>query len=143
MASPRARNKIRQWFSRERREDAIDNGREELTKALRHEGLPVQKLAATNALERLASDMNYTDLDALHAAIGDNHVSARSVAQRVARDLRGGGHEDQLPDHRGRGWPPGPAGVRPSGSMSKVSTTSWCGCRAAARRSPGTRSSAS
>src|ERR1700689_3045976 len=58
VASPRARNKIRQWFSRERREDAMDTGREELIKALRREGLPVQKLAATNALGRLASDMN-------------------------------------------------------------------------------------
>src|SRR6202044_3369878 len=99
-------NKIRQWFSRERREDAMDTGREELIKALRREGLPVQKLAATNALERLAGDMNYTDLDALHAAIGDNHVSARSVAQRVARDLRGGGHEDQLPTTVGPGLAP-------------------------------------
>jgi GTP pyrophosphokinase len=106
VASPRARNKIRQWFSRERREDAMDTGREELIKALRREGLPVQKLAATNALERLASDMNYTDLDALHAAIGDGHVSARSVSQRVARDLRGGGHEDQLPTTVGPGLAP-------------------------------------
>ncbi|MGH9019084.1 MAG: RelA/SpoT family protein, partial [Acidimicrobiales bacterium] len=97
VASPRARNKIRQWFSRERREDAIDTGRDELVKALRREGLPVQKLAASNALERLAATMNYTDLDALHAAIGDGHVSARSVSQRLARDLRGGGHEEQLP----------------------------------------------
>jgi len=103
VASPRARNKIRQWFSRERREDAIDTGREELGKALRREGLPVQKLAASNALERLAAAMNYTDLDALHAAIGDGHVSARSVAQRLARDLRGGGHEDQLPTTVGPG----------------------------------------
>ena len=52
--------------------------------------------------------MNYADLDALHAAIGDGHVSARSVVQRLARDLRGGGHEEQLPDH-GR---PGPARPR-------------------------------
>ena len=50
MASSRARNKIRQWFSRERREDAIENGREELIKALRREGLPVQKLASERAL---------------------------------------------------------------------------------------------
>src|SRR5579863_5908609 len=40
VASTRARNKIRQWFSRERREDAIENGREELARALRRDGLP-------------------------------------------------------------------------------------------------------
>ena len=106
VASPRARNKIRQWFSRERREDAMETGREELIKALRREGLPVQKLAASNALERLAAAMNYADLDALHAAIGDGHVSARSVAQRLARDLRGGGHEEQLPTTVGPGLRP-------------------------------------
>jgi GTP pyrophosphokinase len=63
----------------------------------------VQKLAASNALERLASAMNYTDLDALHAAIGDGHVSARSVAQRLTRDLRGGDQEEQLPTTVGPG----------------------------------------
>ncbi|HEX4862893.1 MAG TPA: bifunctional (p)ppGpp synthetase/guanosine-3',5'-bis(diphosphate) 3'-pyrophosphohydrolase [Acidimicrobiales bacterium] len=97
VVSPRARNKIRQWFSRERREDAIETGREELTKALRKEGLPVQKLTASQELVRIAETMNYADLDALHAAIGENHVSAQSIAQRVARDLRGGELEVQLP----------------------------------------------
>ncbi len=97
VVSPRARNKIRQWFSRERREDAIESGREELTKALRKEGLPVQKLANSGVLVRVAETLNYADLDALHAAIGENHVSAQSIAQRVARELRGGEHEVQLP----------------------------------------------
>ena len=97
VVTPRARNKIRQWFSRERREDAIENGREELTKAIRKEGLPVQKVASGPAVLKLAESMNYVDLEALHAAIGDGHVSARSVAQRLARELRGGEHEEQLP----------------------------------------------
>jgi GTP pyrophosphokinase len=95
--TPRARNKIRQWFSRERREDAIENGREELVKAMRKEGLPVQKLTSSPVLVGLAESMNYADLDALHAAIGDGHVSAQSVAQRLARELRGGEHDVQLP----------------------------------------------
>jgi len=97
VASSRARTKIRQWFSRERREDAIELGREELIKELRREGLPVQKLASERALAELAGTMNYADADALHAAIGDNRVSARAVAQRVLRDLRGGVYEEQLP----------------------------------------------
>jgi GTP pyrophosphokinase len=103
VASPRARNKIRQWFSRERREDAIETGREELTKALRREGLPLQKLAASSALLQLAQEMKYADIDALHVAIGDGHLSARSVAQRLARELRGGDFEEQLPTTVGPG----------------------------------------
>jgi GTP pyrophosphokinase len=97
VVTPRARNKIRQWFSRERREDAIETGREELSKAIRKEGLPVQKLASSPLLLKMAESMNYVDLDALHAAIGENHVSAQSIAQRLARELRGGDHEEQLP----------------------------------------------
>jgi GTP pyrophosphokinase len=97
VASSRARSKIRQWFSRERREDAKEVGREELIKELRRDGLPVQKLVSDNALSDLATTLNYADLDALHAAIGDNRVSARAVAQRLLRDLRGGVFEEQLP----------------------------------------------
>jgi len=74
VVTPRARNKIRQWFSRERREDAIENGRDELTKALRREGLPVQKVAASAVIPTVAEAMNYADLDALHAALGEGHV---------------------------------------------------------------------
>jgi GTP pyrophosphokinase len=99
VATPRAANKIRQWFSRERREDAIENGREELVKAIRREGLPVQKILGSSVLSVVATTLNYADLDALHASIGENHVSAKSVASRVAKSLREGdaGREEQLP----------------------------------------------
>ncbi|MGI8796943.1 MAG: RelA/SpoT family protein [Acidimicrobiia bacterium] len=93
--TPRARSKIRQWFSRERREDAIETGKDELIKALRKEGLPVQKMAGSAAIGTVAEAMSYADLDALYAAIGEGHVSPRTVVQRVQRDLRGG--EEQLP----------------------------------------------
>jgi GTP pyrophosphokinase len=93
--TPRARTKIRQWFSRERRVDAIDNGREDLARALRREGMPVQKLAASKALLQVAQSMHYSDLDALYAAVGEGHVSAKAVVQRLERELRGG--EEQLP----------------------------------------------
>ena len=93
--TPKARTKIRQWFSRERRVDAIDTGREELAKALRREGLPVQKLAASKTLLEVAEAMHYADLEALYAAVGEGHVSAKGVVQRLDRELRGG--EEQLP----------------------------------------------
>lgn len=97
VASSRARTKIRQWFSRERREDALELGREELIKELRREGLPVQKLASEHTLAEMATTMGFADVDALHVAIGDNRISARAVAQRIQRDLRGGIYEEQLP----------------------------------------------
>ena len=95
VVSPRARNKIRQWFSRERREDAIETGREELLRALRREGLPAQRLAASASVLEVATELGFADLDALHAAIGEGHCSPRTVVQRLQRDLDGG--EVQLP----------------------------------------------
>jgi len=97
VTSPRARNKIRQWFSRERREDAIETGREELARALRRAGLPVQKLQSSPALVAVAASMGYTDLDSLHAALGEGHISGQALVQRIERELRGGEGEEQLP----------------------------------------------
>ncbi len=96
VASPRARNKIRQWFSRERREDAIETGREELAKALRREGMPLQKVLGSSALVAVAASMNLSDADALYASIGEHQVSAQSIVQRLSRELRGG-EPEQLP----------------------------------------------
>jgi len=97
VATPRARNKIRQWFSRSRREEAIESGREDLVRYMRREGLPVQKLTTSPVLVEVAEALHYADLDSLHAAIGEGHVSAHTVAQRVSRELHGGVHEEQLP----------------------------------------------
>ncbi|TMJ94875.1 MAG: bifunctional (p)ppGpp synthetase/guanosine-3',5'-bis(diphosphate) 3'-pyrophosphohydrolase, partial [Actinobacteria bacterium] len=127
--TPRARNKIRQWFSRERREDAIDTGRDELAKAMRREGLPVQKLASSPVIVNVAEAMNYADLDALHASIGEGHVSAKSVAQRIARELRGGEHEEQLPStvrQPRRTGPRHPVGVHVEGLDDVMVRLSRC-----------------
>ena len=143
--SPRARNKIRQWFSRERRVDMIEAGREELTKEFRREGLPVQRMwAREHAQAEDRRPLSYADLDAVLAAIGEHHVSAAVVAQRVARGVprrRRGRAARRRPSlrprrHRTRAR-------QRSASTSRVSTTCWCACRAAARRCPATTSSAS
>jgi len=83
--TPRARNKIRQWFARERREDALAQGRESLLGAMRKQGLPVEKISRTDLLKRVADDLKYPDVDSMHVAIGENRLSAQSVTTRVIR----------------------------------------------------------
>ncbi len=97
VVTPRARNKIRQWFSRERREDAIESGKDELTKAMRKENLPVQKLSNSEPISHISEALGYSDLESLYAAIGQGHVSSKAVAQRLARELKVGDGDDQLP----------------------------------------------
>jgi GTP diphosphokinase / guanosine-3',5'-bis(diphosphate) 3'-diphosphatase len=87
--SPRARNKIRQWFARERREDAIDQGKDAISRAMRKAGLPLQRLMGGDALFTLAQEMHYTDVSALYAAVGEGHVSAQTVVQRLVHALGG------------------------------------------------------
>ena len=95
--SSRAKSKIRQWFQRERRDDAIEGGREELTKALRREGLPIATSLSSSALDAVIAAMNLEDLDALFMSIDSGQISALAVVQRLDRELRGGGDTEQMP----------------------------------------------
>ncbi len=81
--SPRARNKIRQWFSKERREEAIESGKTQLVKAMRKQGLPMQRLMTADRLTALAVELRYADISALYAAVGEGHVSALHVIRRL------------------------------------------------------------
>jgi guanosine-3',5'-bis(diphosphate) 3'-pyrophosphohydrolase len=100
--SARARAKIRQWFSRERREDSIEAGREELVRALRRASLPIQTSLSSGALVAVGVQLNLVDFDSLLAAIGESQISAQSVVQRLQRELRGG-EEESLPTTVARG----------------------------------------
>jgi GTP diphosphokinase / guanosine-3',5'-bis(diphosphate) 3'-diphosphatase len=83
--SPRARTKIRQWFSRERREDALEMGRDLLARTLRKHSLPVVRLTSDQLMRQVASDLHYPSLDALYVAIGEGQVSPQSVVSRLSR----------------------------------------------------------
>ncbi|MDA8359521.1 MAG: bifunctional (p)ppGpp synthetase/guanosine-3',5'-bis(diphosphate) 3'-pyrophosphohydrolase [Actinomycetota bacterium] len=102
VASARARTKIRQWFSRERREDAIDTGREELARCLRRDGMPVHKVMISDVMVQVARSVGLNDAEALYAAIGEGQVSAQSIVQRLARELRSG-DDERLPTTAVRG----------------------------------------
>ncbi|QIK83600.1 bifunctional (p)ppGpp synthetase/guanosine-3',5'-bis(diphosphate) 3'-pyrophosphohydrolase [Sanguibacter sp. HDW7] len=94
--SPRARNKIRQWFSKGRREEAVEHGKEAIAKAMRKQNLPIQRLLSHEALAGLASDMRYADVSALYAAVGEAQVSAQTVVSRLVQSFGGedGAQED-------------------------------------------------
>jgi len=94
--SPRARNKIRQWFARERREDAIEEGKDAISRMMRKQGLPLQRLLGGDALVTLAKDLRFTDVSALYAAVGEGHLSAQTVVQRLVHAL--GGPEGAVED---------------------------------------------
>ncbi len=87
--SPRARNKIRGWFSKERRDEAIEQGKDFITRAVRKQNLPIQHVLSGDSLVTLAHEMRYPDISSLYAAIGEGHVSAQSVVQKLVQAVGG------------------------------------------------------
>ncbi|MBN1288924.1 MAG: bifunctional (p)ppGpp synthetase/guanosine-3',5'-bis(diphosphate) 3'-pyrophosphohydrolase [Actinobacteria bacterium] len=83
----RAKNKIRQWFSKERREDEKQEGKEALDRAMRKQGLPLQRKEVGRILAQVAEDYNFDKVEDLHRNIGAGHYSATQVANKVAQYL--------------------------------------------------------
>ncbi|NNJ07687.1 bifunctional (p)ppGpp synthetase/guanosine-3',5'-bis(diphosphate) 3'-pyrophosphohydrolase [Streptomyces sp. PKU-MA01144] len=106
--SPRARNKIRAWFSKERRDEAIEQGKDAIVRAMRKQNLPIQRILTGDSLVTLAHEMRYPDISSLYAAIGEGHVAAQGVVQKLVQAL--GGEEaasediaESAPPSRSRG----------------------------------------
>ncbi len=87
--SPRARNKIRQWFTKERREEAIEQGKDQIARLMRKEGQPLKRVLTHDSLSTVAAEMRLADVSALYAAVGEGNIGAQTVVRRVL-DLHGG-----------------------------------------------------
>ena len=130
--SPRARNKIRQWFSKERREAAVEAGKDQIARAIRKQGLPLQRLAVGDTLLTLARDLRYPDVSALYAAVGEGRVSAQSVVEKLVKSVGGfaGAQEDlaetALPTKAPQPRAPGDPGVEVSGAPETWVRLSRC-----------------
>ncbi|MFE4020319.1 RelA/SpoT family protein [Streptomyces sp. NPDC059101] len=94
--SPRARNKIRAWFSKERRDEAIEQGKDAIARAMRKQNLPIQRILTGDSLVTLAHEMRYPDISSLYAAIGEGHVAAQGVVQKLVQAL--GGQDEATED---------------------------------------------
>lgn len=133
VVSPRAKAKIRQWFAKERREEALEAGKDAISKEVRRSGLPLQRLMSVDAMSALAHELHYTDISALYAAVGENQVSAHHVVQRLMAQLGGVGDvENELAERstpstvpsRQRGT--GDAGVEIPGAPGTVAKLAKC-----------------
>ncbi|MEO8091332.1 MAG: bifunctional (p)ppGpp synthetase/guanosine-3',5'-bis(diphosphate) 3'-pyrophosphohydrolase [bacterium] len=86
----RARNKIRAFLTRERREDAERRGREELQSALRKRGLPMQRIAGSPLLADVIREMGFRKADDFYIALGQGKISSKTVTTKVFQRLKQG-----------------------------------------------------
>jgi GTP pyrophosphokinase len=114
--SPRARNKIRGWFTKERREEAVEQGKDAIARAMRKQNLPLQKLMNQDVLNDVAAQMRYEGVESLYAAVGEGHVSTQSVIEKVLASLQTDADADEAelpftPKGRARQLRPSDSGV--------------------------------
>jgi GTP diphosphokinase / guanosine-3',5'-bis(diphosphate) 3'-diphosphatase len=83
VTSSRARSKIKAWFSKERREEAIEAGQESIARQLRKAGLPIQKILGGQSLLQIAHDLHLEGIENLYEAVGNGHVSAHSIVEKL------------------------------------------------------------
>lgn len=89
VVSARAKSKIKAWFSKERREEAVDNGKDQIVRAVRKQGLPLQRMMTNTALTSIAAGLNQADVTALYASVGEGRISAQTIVARLI-DVSGG-----------------------------------------------------
>ena len=133
VVSPRAKAKIRQWFAKERREEALEAGKDAIAKEVRRGGLPLQRLMSAESMAAIAKELRYADVSALYTAVGENHVSARHVVNRLVASV--GGIDDAVDEIAERSTPStlptrgrqgGDAGVIVSGLDNVVAKLAKC-----------------
>ncbi|MFN8150763.1 MAG: bifunctional (p)ppGpp synthetase/guanosine-3',5'-bis(diphosphate) 3'-pyrophosphohydrolase [Solirubrobacterales bacterium] len=86
----RARNKIRAFLTRERREDAERAGREDLSDALRKRGLPPAKVAGSPLLVDVIRESGFRKAEDFYVALGQGKISSKTVANKVLQRLKQG-----------------------------------------------------
>jgi guanosine-3',5'-bis(diphosphate) 3'-pyrophosphohydrolase len=107
--STRAKNKIRQWFTKERRIEDVQEGKEVLVKTMRKSRLPIQKILGSEQLDEIArEEYSFVALDDLYASIGAGKTSALQVVNHLTARLgpQEEPPEDKLAAQRRRRRPP-------------------------------------
>src|SRR3954449_6160748 len=86
--SSRARNKIRQWFSRETREDLEQKGRDSLEQALKQQNLPYRKLQGSAVLAQVIRETGFKKAEDFYVALGSGKLSSGAIVNKVIQRLK-------------------------------------------------------
>jgi GTP pyrophosphokinase len=95
VSSQRARSKIRSWFTKERRDEAIESGREALAKVVRKKNLSLSRVLSAQNLASVASTLKYENVDSLYAALGEGQISTQSVLEKIMVFVNDVEHDDE------------------------------------------------
>jgi GTP pyrophosphokinase len=95
VTSQRARSKIKQWFTKERREEAIEQGKDAIARAMRKQNLPLQRMMNQESVANAAAILRLPGVDELYQAVGEGHVSTQSVIEKIVGSLNSSENSDE------------------------------------------------
>ncbi|MEY3615675.1 MAG: pyrophosphokinae [Actinomycetota bacterium] len=96
-ASTKARNKIKQWWTREQLEDMVDEGHDEFVEELRRVGLSMRRIEGSPELAQEITALGFADINSLLAAIGQGKVPARTLVGRLVEAFRSPDASNEVP----------------------------------------------
>jgi len=93
--SSHARSKIRQWFKKEKREENIAKGQEDLERELKKQGLVPSEWMSNEKLDAVAKALNFSNREDLLAALGYGGVSLSQVMAKLTEKARKDAQDDR------------------------------------------------
>jgi GTP pyrophosphokinase len=91
-----AKNKIRAFFKKQRREENIDKGREAVEKEIRLMEFDLKEILAPDNVKRVVEKFNFTGEEDMYAAVGYNGITALQVANRLTEKWRKKRDQEQI-----------------------------------------------
>jgi len=93
-----AKNKIRQFFKKQRREENVEKGRELVAAEIREMEFDLKEVLTAENLKRVVEKFNFSNEDDMYAAVGYNGITGLQIANRLTERLRKQKEQDQLTD---------------------------------------------
>ncbi|KXG78208.1 GTP pyrophosphokinase [Fervidicola ferrireducens] len=101
--STQAKNKIRQWFKKERREENINRGKEMLEKEAKRQGYDIYQLINQDFMDNLLKKLSFQNIDDLFASVGYGGISATQAVQKILEEYKRNVKSDKVELEGGKG----------------------------------------
>ncbi|RFU65835.1 RelA/SpoT family protein [Peribacillus glennii] len=93
-----AKNKIRQFFKKQRREENVEKGKELVEKEIKNMDFDLKEILTAENLKRVSEKFNFSNEEDMYAAVGYNGITAAQIANRLTEKQRKQKELEQEPD---------------------------------------------